>query len=103
MFECNKSITNCCDVCNCLNMVSSDNSVLIDQKDCVIDLKFTPSNINSLIRIEDTECITFTKEFVEGILTYTPVIDYQCLADKICGLCNPSNCMVPNNLIITII
>ena len=49
--------------------------------------------------IADGECISFDVQVVGNITTYTPVIDYNCLASNICGLCNLQLCQKPANLV----
>ena len=49
--------------------------------------------------IADGECISFDLQVVGNITTYTPVIDYNCLASNICGLCNLQLCQKPANLV----
>lgn len=51
------------------------------------------SNVN----ITNSTCLTWAKTFVNGIITYTPTIDWQCVADQVCPLCATA-CGIPSNL-----
>lgn len=94
---------NCCELLECLEIGSSDNSISVQKTDCGYDLKFLANNINNFFEIQEGDCISFQKEFYKGKLILKPVIDYDCLAEKICGLCTPAVCMPPDNLTVEII
>lgn len=48
------------------------------------------------------QCISIVKTIVNGIATYQPVLDMQCIANIVCGLCNaPCNCAEPTGFAVT--
>lgn len=80
---------NCCDVMSCMNIKSTDNSVTVETNNCGVDVKFSGNNLDNVLKINNGTCIQMVKEFVDGKLVITPVVDWACVADKICGLCPP--------------
>lgn len=89
-FPCNQvpvKFVNCCQVMDCINIESSDNSVGVEKSGCGIDLKITANNLDNILQINNGECITFTKEFINGKLHITPNINMACIANIICNLC----------------
>lgn len=87
---CNKvpvKFVNCCQVMDCINIQSSDNSITVEVSDCGVDLTQTGNNLDNILKLNEGDCVSFVKEFIDGVLNLTPVIDFDCLADEICGLC----------------
>lgn len=78
-----------CEILDAINIDSSDNSVSVEKKDCGYDIKFLPNNLNNILSVKDGDCISFTTEYINGVLTLTPKIDFDCVAEKICGKCEP--------------
>lgn len=102
-FPCNKAVVkfvNCCQVMDCINIDSSDNSVTVEKSDCGVDLTITGNNLDQILNLVDTDCLTFTKEFIDGVLTITPTLDYECIADQVCEICNSVTCPAPIQLTI---
>ena len=102
---CNKvpvKFVNCCQVMDCMNIQSSDNSITVEVSDCGVDLTQTGNNLDNILKLNEGDCVSFVKEFIDGVLNLTPVIDFDCLADEICGLCESSPpapfCPAPLNL-----
>ena len=96
-------IKNCCDVMDCVDIHSNDNSVTVTkEEDCGIDLSVTGNNLDNIFQLNNGECITFIKEFVDGKLIITPQIDWNCVAGHVCELCSPTapDCPAPINMII---
>jgi hypothetical protein len=93
---------NCCQVMDCIDIKSSDNSITVTKDECGVDLTINANNIDSIIKIKNGLCIQMVKEFIDGVVTYTPVIDWNCVAAQTCGLCVPAVCTTPNNLTITL-
>ncbi len=56
----------------------------------------SPQTISD-VTVADTDCITFTKTHVNGLITITPSIDWDCVASHVCPVCNDS-CLAPSNL-----
>lgn len=79
----------CCQIIDCLDIQSSNNTVTVTKSDCGVDLTITGNNLDQIIKLNEGDCISFVKEFVDGVLNFTPQIDAQCLADATCGLCPP--------------
>lgn len=77
-----------CEIMDAVSIQSSDNSVSVERNDCGYDIKYLPNNLETVLKLKDGECVSFEKEFVDGVLTFTPQINYDCLAEKICGLCD---------------
>lgn len=88
--ECTK-----CEILDLVNIDSSDNSISVEKKDCGYDLKYLPNNLNNILKINSADCISFTTEFINGVLNITPEIDYDCLAEKLCGKCGGNSCSPP--------
>jgi hypothetical protein len=86
---------NCCDVMNCINLQSSDNTIDIERSDCGVDLTINPNTLDNLLTINNGTCITMVKQFIDGKLVITPVIDWTCVASNICSICNPPTCPTP--------
>lgn len=93
---------NCCDIMNCMTIASSDNSVTVVVDECGVDITQTGNNIDQILQINDGQCITFTKEFIEGKLVITPSIDWDCVAENVCEICNPVTCPTPIELSVVI-
>ena len=96
----------CCQIIDCLNIGSSDNSVTIEKSDCGIDITVSGNNLDQIIKLNDGDCISFIKEFVDGVLTFTPQLDADCVAKLTCGLCPPVipvTCPAPLSLSLVII
>ncbi len=101
---CNKNpvkFVNCCDVMDCINIGSSDNTVTVVKDECGVDLTVTANNLDEQLQINDGQCITMVKEFVNGKLTITPVIDWDCVSANVCPTCIPPSCPAPIGLQIT--
>lgn len=96
-------ITTCCDIMDCINIESSDNSISVEKDECGVDLKFLPNNLDNILQINEGDCITWIKEFIDGKLHLTPVLDENCLAAKICDICNPPTCPAPIELVVTLV
>lgn len=94
----------CCQVMDCMNIGSADNSVTVVKENCGVDLSVTGNNLDNILSIQNGQCITFVKEFVNGKLQLTPVIDWECAAEIICEICNitPIICDAPEDLIVAI-
>ncbi len=92
----------CCQVRECMNIHSSDNSITVTKEDCGVDLTLTGNNIGNVIKINDGECITWVREYINGALVFTPQINWACVAANVCGLC-PESCPAVTDLIVTII
>lgn len=60
-----------------------------------------PVYVNSVI-IEDTDCLTFTKIFANGVITITPTLDFNCIAARVCDLCDTTPCPPVINLIVAV-
>lgn len=73
-----KLYVNCCTVMDCINIGSVDNSITVVKNDCGVDLSMTGNNLDTIFKLDDNDCITWTKEFVGGVLTYTPTFDTDC-------------------------
>lgn len=93
---------NCCQVMDCINIDSSDNSVTVEKSDCGVDLTITGNNIDQVLQLNNGECISFIKEFIDGKLVITPQIDWECIAENICELCAPPVCPAPINLVVAV-
>lgn len=89
---------NCCDVMNCVNIKSSDNTVNVTNGECGVDLTINPNTLNNILQVNNGTCITWTKNFVDGKLVLTPVLDWNCIASHICSICNPATCPAPISL-----
>lgn len=98
---------NCCQVMDCINIQSSDNSITVEVSDCGVDLTQTGNNLDNILKLNEGDCVSFVKEFIDGVLNLTPVIDFDCLADEICGLCPASepavSCSAPLTLTLEIV
>lgn len=99
-------IRNCCDVMECVDIHSNDNSItVVKEEGCGIDLSVTGNNLDNIFQLNNGECITFVKEFIQGKLIITPQIDWTCVANHICPLCAPPapNCPAPINMTVDIV
>lgn len=97
-FPCNKhpvKFVNCCQVMDCIDIKSSDNSVTVEKDECGVDVTITGNNLDNILQINDGDCITFLKEFIDGKLHITPQIDWACVAENVCELCQPPVCPAP--------
>lgn len=102
--SCAEHNISCCEICKCLNVYSSNDTVIVEKDGCKIDLKIDALSIDKLFKINNSQCISFTKEFINNVLVYTPVLDIQCIAAIVCGICQPtppSICPTPTNLLIS--
>jgi hypothetical protein len=79
----------CCQVMDCINIDSTDNSVTVEKNGCGVDIRVTGNNLDQIIKLNDGDCISFVKEFNDGVLNFTPILDYDCIAEETCGLCPP--------------
>lgn len=93
----------CCDVMDCINIKSSDNSIDVTKDGCGVDLKLLPNNLANILQINEGECITWVQEFIDGKLHITPVIDFDCVAAQVCDICNPPTCPAPIELVVAVI
>lgn len=96
---------NCCQVMDCIDVKSTDNSITVEKSECGLDLKFTGNNLDQILEIKHGECIQMVKEFVNGKLVITPVIDMDCLAASVCDICStPAEpvCPAPIQLSVTV-
>ena len=92
----------CCQIIDCLDIKSSDGSIEVLKSDCGIDLKFTGNNLDKVFKLNNGDCVSFVKEYIDGVLNFTPVIDFECLAPEICNICAPTvTCPAPLFLSIT--
>lgn len=89
---------NCCQVMDCIDIKSTDNSITVEKNECGVDLRQTGNNLDKILKINSGVCIEFVKEFVNGVLVYTPVIDWNCVAAHICDICQPAPCPAPLGL-----
>jgi hypothetical protein len=104
-FPCNGQpvkFVNCCQVMDCIDIKSSDNSITVEKSECGIDLTFSGNNLDNILTINDGECVQMVKEFVDGKLVITPVIDWDCIAANVCDICNPPTCSAPIELVATL-
>lgn len=103
-FPCNQipiRFVNCCQVMDCIDIKSSDNSISVEKSECGIDLTITGNNLDNILQVNDGECITWVKEFIGGKLHLTPVIDWACVAAQVCEICNPPTCPAPIALVVS--
>lgn len=103
MSDCNKKpvkFLSCCDVMACINIGSDDNSVTVVVDECGVDLSVTGNNLDNILQINDGDCIQMVKEFIDGKLVITPVLDMDCIAGQVCDICNPPTCPAPIELLI---
>ena len=106
MSDCNKTpvrFLSCCDVMDCINIGSADNSVTVVKDECGVDLSVTGNNLDNILQINDGECIEMVKEFIDGKLIITPVIDWACVAGHVCELCSTPTCPAPIGLVVVTI
>lgn len=68
---------------DCLNLTSTDNTVTIARSACGTNLSITGNNLDNVFKIKDSACISFNKEFINGVLTFTPVLTPECLNPNI--------------------
>ena len=102
-FPCNQSpvkFVNCCQVMDCIDIKSSDNSVTVEKSQCGVDIRFTGNNLDNILKINDGTCITFVKEFIDGVLHITPILNMACVAAAVCNICNNVTCPTPLQLTI---
>ena len=88
---------------NCINIGSEDNSVTVVVDECGVDLSVTGNNLDNILTINDGTCIQMVKEFVDGKLVITPVIDWDCVAANVCDICNPPTCPAPIELVVSLV
>lgn len=91
-FPCNKvpiQFVNCCQIMDCIDIKSTDNSATVEKSECGVDIKITGNNLDQILQINDGECITFLKEFIGGKLHITPTLNPECIAALTCELCPP--------------
>ena len=82
------AISTCCEVMDCVTIYSSDNSVTLQKKDCGYNITFSGNNVDSRIKINESEGIKWTKEFIDGVLVLTPTLDFEAIADRVCVICS---------------
>lgn len=83
-YPCNKTpvkFISCCDVMDCIDIHSHDNSVTVVKDQCGVDLTVTGNNLANILNINSSSCITVTKEFIDGVLTFTPTLTPGCIPD----------------------
>lgn len=105
-FPCNKNpvrFVSCCDVMDCIDIESSDNSITVEKDECGVDLTITGNNLDQILQVNDGECIEMVKEFIDGKLVITPVIDWDCVAGNVCEICNPPTCDAPIELTVSLV
>lgn len=105
-FPCNPlpvRFVNCCQVMDCIDLKSSDNSVSIVKSECGIDITISANNLDAILQINDNDCITFVKEFIDGVLHITPQLDWDCVAENVCEICNPPTCPAPIELLVVLV
>lgn len=105
-YPCNQNpvkFVNCCQVMDCIDIKSSDNSVTVEKSECGVDIRITSNNIDNILKINNGTCITFNKEFIAGVLHITPVLNMACLAATICDICNNVTCPAPLTLSIVVL
>lgn len=103
---CNKvpiKFVNCCQVMDCINIQSSDNSITVEVSDCGVDLTQTGNNLDQILKINNGTCITFTKEFIDGVLHITPILNMACIAASVCDICGNVTCPAPLTLTVSTI
>lgn len=107
---CNQSpvqFVNCCDVMDCIDIKSSDNSITVEKNGCGVDLTISPNNLDNLLQFNNGNCIQLVKEFIDGKLNITPVIDWECVISQIipgvCDACNSSICPAPIELTVVVL
>ena len=59
---------------------------------------YVPQSSGKDVVINAATCITFTKVVTSGLITFTPVIDYNCIAAQVCGLCCQPPALFINNI-----
>lgn len=96
-----KQFVDCCTVMDCIDIKSSDNSVTVTKDECGVDLTLSGNNLDKALQINDGECVSYTKEFIDGKLVITPTIDWDCVASQVCGICQPTDCPAPMDLQVT--
>lgn len=102
--SCSEHNISCCEICKCLNVYSSNNTVVVEKDGCKIDLKIDTLSLSNSFKINDGKCISFTKDYVNNVLIYTPVLNMECIAAIVCGMCAPPTpiaCPKQTNLIIS--
>lgn len=53
------------------------------------------------LTLVSTTCISWQKTTVGQVITYVPIIDWNCVAQQVCVLCsNPSPCVAPTGLMV---
>lgn len=98
------ALNTCCDVMDCVTINSSDNSVTIQKKDCGYDITLSGNNVDSKIQIKDNVGITWTKEFKNGVLIFTPTLDFDAIADKVCVICSQrAACSPPTGVTVEVL
>jgi hypothetical protein len=91
----------CCSVMDCINITSPDNSITVEKDGCGVSLTQTGNNLDQILLLQEGDCVTFVKEFVEGKLVITPQLDWDCIATNVCELCSPVipvSCSAPISL-----
>lgn len=86
---------------DCINIKSSNNSISIAINECGIDLTLKGNNLDEILQINDGDCVQMVKEFIDGKLVITPVVDFECVAENVCELCNPITCPTPIELVVS--
>ena len=101
MSDCNKTpvrFLSCCDVMDCINIGSDDNSVTVTKDECGVDLSVTGNNLGNILQFNDSECVDMITEFIDGKMVVTAVLDWVCVAENVCEICNPPTCPAPIEL-----
>lgn len=97
-YPCNQDpvkFVNCCQVMDCIDIKSTDNSITVEKSECGVDLTITGNNLDQILQINNGTCISFVKEFIDGKLHITPQIDWDCVADNVCEICQFPTCPAP--------
>jgi len=99
--DCNKTpvrFLSCCDVMDCIDIHSDDNSVTVTKNECGVDLSVTGNNLSNILQFNDSECVDFVVEFIDGVMNVTATLDWDCVAENVCEICNPPTCPAPIEL-----
>lgn len=104
--DCNKTpvrFLSCCDVMDCIDIHSDDNSVTVTKNECGVDLSVTGNNLSNILQFNDSECVDFVVEFIDGVMNVTATLDWDCVAENVCEICNPPTCPAPIELSVELV
>ena len=76
---CEKHKITCCDICACLNLTSTTNTIEITTDSCCFDFNINPNTILNLIQMNSSTCVTILTESIDGVLTFTPSLNFECI------------------------